>query len=323
MARSRLSTALDDGDLVLPDGALTIVRPPIGYDVSGLSGADVRIVHGFKPDCAYWEATGHDVAQEITASAAVLVVVPRSKSLARALIAEAAKHAPFVIIDGQRTDGIDSLFKDIRKLAGAVPSVAKAHGRLFWVASDAVPGDWAADVTPVGDGYVTRPGVFSESGADKGSMALLAALPAKLPNVLCDLGGGWGYLTGEVLKSHPNITRIDMVEAETLAVDCARLNVTDPRAQIHWGDALTWQTDVKYGGILCNPPFHTSRTAEPALGQQFIAAAARLLAPNGGLWLVANRHLPYETALQQAFVRVDEIAGNGAFKVFHAQRPKK
>ena len=56
--------------------------------------------------------------------------------------------------------------------------------------------------------------------------------------------------------------------------------------------------------VVMNPPFHTGRTAEPGLGQAFITAAARLLAPQGQLWMVANRHLPYETALGGQFAHV-------------------
>jgi 16S rRNA (guanine1207-N2)-methyltransferase len=46
-----------------------------------------------------------------------------------------------------------------------------------------------------------------------------------------------------------------------------------------------------------------------------------MLASHGKLWMVANRHLPYEQALRESFRNVDEVAGNGAFKVFHATRP--
>jgi len=70
-----------------------------------------------------------------------------------------------------------------------------------------------------------------------------------------------------------------------------------------------------------NPPFHVGRTADPSLGRAFIASAAKMLAGHGKLWMVANRHLPYEQALSDAFRNVDKIAQNNAFKVFHATRP--
>jgi 16S rRNA (guanine1207-N2)-methyltransferase len=39
--------------------------------------------------------------------------------------------------------------------------------------------------------------------------------------------------------------------------------------------------------------------------------------------MVANRHLPYEATLNECFRNVDMIGGNGAFKVFHANRPHR
>jgi 16S rRNA (guanine1207-N2)-methyltransferase len=46
-----------------------------------------------------------------------------------------------------------------------------------------------------------------------------------------------------------------------------------------------------------------------------------MLTPRGDLWLVANRHLPYEGALRAAFRDVAEIGDDPAFKVFHATHP--
>ena len=72
-----------------------------------------------------------------------------------------------------------------------------------------------------------------------------------------------------------------------------------------------------------NPPFHAGRSAEPELGQAFISAAANMLVASGHLWMVANRHLPYETLLGERFSAVSEVAGDNRFKVLHAQRPRR
>ena len=71
-----------------------------------------------------------------------------------------------------------------------------------------------------------------------------------------------------------------------------------------------------------NPPFHAGRRADPEIGRAFIAAAARMLKPAGTLWLVANRHLPYEISLKDRFRDVAEIAGTSKFKVLQAVRPQ-
>jgi 16S rRNA (guanine1207-N2)-methyltransferase len=75
--------------------------------------------------------------------------------------------------------------------------------------------------------------------------------------------------------------------------------------------------------VVMNPPFHTSRDADPAIGQAFIRAAHGMLAQNGKLWVVANRHLPYESTLGEFFAEVSEIAGDRSFKVLEAVRPRR
>ncbi len=70
-----------------------------------------------------------------------------------------------------------------------------------------------------------------------------------------------------------------------------------------------------------NPPFHTGRAVDPSLGRAFVQAAAAMLKPSGQLWMVANRHLPYETTLAQAFVQSEEVAGDTKFKILRGARP--
>ena len=114
-----------------------------------------------------------------------------------------------------------------------------------------------------------------------------------------------------------------LVENDRLALDAARLNVTDTRANFHWADALGWQTPELAHHVVTNPPFHVGRAADPSLGQAFIRAAAAILKPKGHLWLVANRHLPYESTLKDAFRTVELHAENPSFKIFHATSPNR
>jgi 16S rRNA (guanine1207-N2)-methyltransferase len=321
MAKSRLSTALDDGAIPIPAGKIAVMRPPAGYDLAGLPRDRLAISHSFRPDAAWWEASGHVVTPDPTKAAAAIVVVPRSKALAHGLIAQACTLAPMVIVDGQRTDGIDSIFNDIRAKLGDLASVTKAHGRLFWFPTTNSFADWAIPGPVKGaDGFTTQPGVFSESGADRGSILLAAHLPPKLPARIADLGAGWGYLSAAAL-SKPGVLHLDLIEAEKLALDCAALNITDPRAHFHWADATTFKPAAHYDAIISNPPFHTTSKADPAIGRSFITAAQRLLTPAGHFWMVANRHLPYEAALRLSFRNVDETGGDATYKIFHATRP--
>jgi 16S rRNA (guanine1207-N2)-methyltransferase len=322
-ATSRLFTVLNDELVTPPAGPVTVMRPAADYDLSPLADRDIRISHGFAPDANAFAQAGYAVSQDTAASPTMIVTVPRSKALARSMIAQACALGQVVIVDGQRTDGIDSLFKDVRAVLGDLPSLPKAKGRLFWFNATDKLADWAAPPPEVGDhGFYTTAGVFSDGAIDKGSALLAGALPAKLPNRMADLGAGWGYLSQAVL-GRDGVKSLDLIEAEALSLDCARLNVTDPRAAFHWGDALTFKPATKYDGIVMNPPFHTGSKGTPSLGQGFIAGAARMLAAHGKLWMVANRHLPYEAALREHFRNVEELPGDGGFKLFHATRPLK
>ncbi len=320
MSQSRLSTALDEGLIALPVGNIAILRPPAIYDVSALPRAAVQIVHGFYPEYAAWESAGDPVSQDLDQVSVAIVVVPRAKALARAMVAAACAKADLVIVDGQKTDGVDSLFKACRKMIGDLPSLTKGHGRIFWFAATEAFADWAAPQPEKGPhGYFTTAGVFSDGSVDPGSALLAELLPAKLPARMADLGAGWGYLAAPVL-AREGVKSLDLIEAEALSLACARLNVADPRVSFHWADATRFEA-AAYDGVVMNPPFHAGRASDPGLGRTFIQAAARLLAPHGKLWMVANRHLPYEATLNECFRNVDMIGGNGAFKVFHANRP--
>ncbi len=320
---SRLRTAIDDGLLVLPDGPVTVMRPPVEYDLAALKAHDVRLMHSRYTAHAAATQAGYDVGTAIAPCSTAIVVVPRAKALARAMVAEAADKADLVVIDGVKTDGVDSLWTATRKVLGPLPSVTKDHGRILWFEKTKAFADWAAPPPAKGDhGFFTTAGVFSDGGVDKGSALLAAELPAKLPRRMADLGAGWGYLTDAVLQ-RDGVSSIDLIEDEALALDCARMNVSDPRAQFHWADATRFLPDAPFDGIVMNPPFHTGRKGDTGLGQAFIAQAAKMLTPQGKLWMVANRHLPYEATLDAAFRHVAELPVSGGFKIFHATRPRR
>lgn len=331
MRSDRLSLALDSGVLTLPPaGVVGVFGPCVGEDLSALPKDRLLVVTGQFPDHAHFTRAGYSCAIRCDRDlAAALVCLPRSREAGRGLVAEAvAAVAPggLVAVDGQKTDGIEPLLRELRALLppGALgETVTKAHGRLAVFAAGA--GDlsgWLARDRKVGDGFLTRPGVFSADGPDRGSELLAAALPAKLPGRVVDLGAGWGYL-GRAILARDGVERLDLVEADAVALDCARANLTDPRAAFHWADATQWKPDRPADAVVCNPPFHAGRETDPGLGVAFLRAAARMLAPQGVLWLVANRPLPYDRPLTEAFRDVEEVGGDAAFRVIRAAHPRR
>lgn len=321
MTTTRLALALSDG---APEGDFLVIGARGADDLSPLDRARTRIQQGHFPDHRALAARGFRVAPMVDGRfEAALVILPRAKAEARARIADAASclsPGAALWIDGQKTDGVDSVLRELRMLAPVDEVHSKAHGKIFRVmvpAGDWLPAGWAARAQEVVPGFVSRPGVFSADGVDPGSAMLAAALPDRMPTRVVDLGAGWGWLSAQAL-GRPGIEIIHLVEADHAALESARDNITDARAQFHWADARDFTLSEPVNGVIMNPPFHDGRAADPRIGADFIAAAARLLTGAGRLWMVANRHLPYETVLGQHFAQVHELRGDNRFKVIEA-----
>ena len=324
----RLTLALDQGTLSFPDGGDILVdTPALSFDLTALDARRVIIRHGFWPDAEAWGARGYRVTQTRPERvAAAIVALPRAKDQARAMIAAAAgcSDGP-VIVDGAKTDGVDSILKDVRKRCPVHGPVNKAHGKLFWLTRpDVLPeavADWIAEPGETEDGFVTAPGMFSPDGADQGSEVLVALVP-HLKGRVADLGAGWGYMSAVLLDEQESIAAMDLIEAEYAALQAARSNVDDPRARFFWADATVFEPEERYDAIISNPPFHTGRAADPALGQAFIAAVARMLKPSGQFFMVANQHLPYEATLKAHFGTGKLLAEIAGYKLYQAGKPK-
>jgi 16S rRNA (guanine1207-N2)-methyltransferase len=227
-----------------------------------------------------------------------------------------------LVCAGANDDGAASLEKQVHKALGLDDTLSKFHSRVFWL-SKAVkrpPDHWQGLVAlkPVEGGWLSKPGIFAWDKIDDGSALLSHHLPTDFAGHVADFGCGWGYLARQMLQS--GVTRLDLIDAEHLALDAARANVTDPRASFHWLDLAREAAPATYDAIVCNPPFHTGRASTPALGQAVIAAASRALKPGGRLYMVANRGLPYEPMLKQHFAAFETLADNNKFRVTRAVR---
>lgn len=324
MQAARLQLALESGAFSLPAaGDIAVLAPRAGDDLSALPGARVVVLTGFRPDHEHFAALGYRMASTGPVALA-LVSLPRARAAARALVARAADlvgPGGQIVLDGQKTDGIDSLVRECRDLGLAVGApLSKAHGKLAVLTAGAALAGWRAAPQQIAGGLVTLPGIFSADAPDRGSELLAAALPARLPARLGDLGAGWGFLAREVL-ARPGVQQLDLVEAEADALACAKLNIPDPRAAFHWADARSFRPARPWDAVVMNPPFHTTRAADPALGLAFLTAAQRNLTPSGTLWLVANRHLPYDKALRGLFRQVEDIGGDAVFRLTRAALP--
>lgn len=326
---SRLLLPFDTGALAAPDGPVLYLNAQA--DEACAHFADTTLQQDSFPVTERLPAGAAPLASGEN-YALCLVTMSRQRDQNRARIAQAWRRCAIgghVVISGAKTDGADALIKELRRLIDLDGVLAKSHGKVFWIERGAnTPAafkDWEDldKLTPNRDGYLTAPGMFGHAGIDSGSALLAANLPRKLGAHVVDLGAGWGFLSRKILEN-PDVERLDLVEASHAALDAARANVSDPRARFHWADATRFalpQTPAH--SVISNPPFHESRSADPDLGRAFIATAARILRPSGRFYMVANRHLPYEAALDAAFRKVTRIADQNGYKVFAAENPHR
>jgi len=159
--------------------------------------------------------------------------------------------------------------------------------------------------------------MFSARDIDKGSALLAEQFASKLHGRVADFGAGWGYLSAKALEA--GVEHIDLYESDYAALEAAKINAPGA-AGYNWCDITREAPKGPFDTIIMNPPFHTSRAAEPALGQAFIEAASKALPQGGRLLMVANSRLPYEAVLTKHFRRFSALFHRDGFKVLEAVR---
>ncbi|MCD9085762.1 class I SAM-dependent methyltransferase [Stenotrophomonas sp. SY1] len=324
-----------------PQGPVLFLRARDGWPLREHASAEQLIcAQSFRPFADALERSGWQVRQEQALETSseryplVLVLPPRQRDEARALFARAlAMVAPGgqIVACQSNNEGARSGESDLQQLAGLGGKLTKNHCRAYWTApadgshDETLRKRWAAlDASrPILDGrFHSRPGVFAWDRIDPASALLVEQLPADLAGRGADLGAGWGYLTAEVLARCPKVTALDLYEAESRALALAQHNLAGSTAKLdfRWQD-VTAGIDGRYDFIVSNPPFHTpAREDRPDIGQRFIAVAAQALRPGGKLFMVANRHLPYEQILNDSFGQVRVAAERDGFKVIVGTR---
>jgi 16S rRNA (guanine1207-N2)-methyltransferase len=325
------------GDLAWPaSGGALFLRARDGWPLRAVARPGLVCEQGFRPQADALERSGwtvRDPADEDVARFPLVLALPtRQREESRALLARAVRAcAPggVVVVCATNDEGAKSLEGDLKRLAGLSGMQSKHHCRVAWARIGADTVDvalrdaWSTLDAPraIADGsFVSRPGVFAWDRIDAASALLAAHLPGDLAGRAADLGCGYGYLSAELLARCPGIVSLDLYEVEARALDLARRNLADARVPTayHWHD-VTAGLPARHDVIVTNPPFHAQGRADrPDIGRAFIAAAADALTAGGRLWLVANRHLPYEDALGTRFAAVRTVAQANGFKVIEA-----
>lgn len=290
-------------------------RPPAVFDPPGDAIQTSPLIPG---------STALDSVPEATADAVMIYAPPgvleRRYTLALAL--KALKPGGRLDVLAPKDKGGSRLKKELTAFGLEVGESAKAHHRRCVVIRpetmtglDEAIAAGAPRLVPGLDAW-SQPGVFAWDRVDAGTLLLAQTLPP-LKGAGADLGCGYGALATVVLGS-PAVTSLRLIDLDRRAVEAARRNVEDPRATFDWADARTIEAAGDLDFVVMNPPFHDGGAEDRRLGQAFIRQAAAMLKKGGVLWLVANRHLPYEGDITAAFKRSRPVADKGGYKVIEA-----
>lgn len=241
-----------------------------------------------------------------------------------ALVLRALKPGGRIDAMAPKTKGGARLAKELKGFGVDCEVVSKAHfKRCLGLRPDTLTGIEAAIAEGAlrqdpESGIWTQPGLFAWDRVDPGTALLIRHLGA-LKGRGADFGCGYGAL-GRVVLAQEAVTELTLIDLDRRAVEAARSNLTDPRARHLWADVRTLDSLNDLDFVVANPPFHDGGAEDRALGQAFIEQAAKSLRTGGALWMVANRHLPYETTLNAAFKTVRPVVEAEGYKIIEARK---
>lgn len=258
----------------------------------------------------------------------VMVLPPKQKEEAQYVLAKGLS----LLKDGGlfvAAAANDAGGKRLKNMAGElglnVENESKHKARVVWGLKNSICDDVVREwmdlgslrLVDMGDGvFYSCPGLFSWDQIDEASRLLVENLPA-LGGAGADFGCGYGYLTHFILDHH-NVERLYAVDDDCRAIEAAGKNAEG--AHVIWHDLRKPLSDIpRLDWVVMNPPFHTGKAVEIDLGRAFIQRAKEVLKPGGDLYLVANRHLPYEDVLKAQFTKFDIVIEKNGFKVIHAR----
>ena len=338
-ALQTLLLALDqEPDLLPEEGPIAFLNARVTPEFAALKSR-LDCQQDYKPQYDALELAGFKVKETLQGPYSLVLHMPnRQREATLGEFAQAftlLEEGRYFLVSLHNDWGAKRYEKTLAEFAGEVGTISKFHCRAFWARKSpeldkALQEEWLQhlELRRVLDGrFWSRPGLFSWDEIDEGSRVLMEHLPKPITGRVADLGCGWGALSDFVMRNNEDITSLDGFEADRIAVECARRNLglipTRYRPKVHWADLTHPEGagDKRYDVVIMNPPFHEGRNSDPLLGAKFIAAAFKALKPGGMLYMVANRHLPYEHLLEEVFQDVQRLVQTSNFKVFSAMRP--
>lgn len=297
--------------------SLIFGRPPLVFDPP----TDAVQVSPRVPGAAVLEDLAPESADQAVVHAPAGAIERR---YTLALVLRALKPGGRLDVMAPKTRGGARLAKELKGFGVDCEVVSKAHHkRCLATRPDALTGievsikAGALRQDPE-SGIWTQPGLFAWDRVDPGTALLIRHLGA-LKGRGADFGCGYGAL-GQAVLAQEAVTELTLIDLDRRAVEAVRRNLTDPRARHLWADVRTLDSLTDLDFVVANPPFHDGGAEDRALGQAFIDRAAKSLRTGGTLWMVANRHLPYEAGLKSAFKAVRAVVEGEGYKIIEARK---
>ena len=257
---------------------------------------------------------GHDL---------VVVFHPKGKrrrDWALCVASHAVAEGGELILVGAKREGIGSA----KKLLQLRDQRSGRHAKLYQAdpmrEADPDLDQWESRwETGLGFAAVSLPGTFAEGRLDDGSRLLLEHLELPTTGRLLDLGCGSGVLGVEAKRREPGL-EVHLADADHLAVLASERTgrLAGVQVEVHASDSAA-QLVAPFDVILLNPPFHEGVKTRASAAEGVLHGAADALAEGGTLWVVANRFLPHEDALETRGLRVERAAATGRFKVLRCR----
>lgn len=313
---------------------LLLVGAPADLASAALPAAGVQRWHWDAAQQVAEPEAALGVTPPSTDADTVIVFMPKAKprlALLLGLLAAALKAGTRLWLAGEKREGIDSAGRWLNGIGSPPLKIDRARHCVLWEceANGAAPVQLLADsltrqrvkLADQSLNLCSLPGVFSHGRVDEGTALLLQHLPALPSGRVLDFACGNGVISAFLLARQP-AWRLQALDSDAFALEAARetLAANGQTAETVLSDGFAALRGSRYRCIVSNPPFHDGVRTDYGMTRGFIRDMAQHLLPDGEVWLVANRFLPYADALAEHFARVETPAQTSRFVVYHASR---
>lgn len=298
----------------VPTGTITLAEDNVAALQTALHNLDIRHV-------AFHEYTSCEPAATIGCAIMNILYQPGNAWIhyGLALAAYALKPGGSLYVVGAKDRGIVTIARHMQERFGNVETLEIHKGsRVVRSQQPAIP---LLEAIPSADDLLHA--VFAQGKLDEGTRLLIESLDVQTDDDALDIGCGAGYLGLHIARLAYKGS-VTMVDASLAAVAMAQRAVGQSgltgshNIQVVPSDGTQVVSSQRFDLVVTNPPFHQGGIQTTAIAERFIRGAAEVLRPHGRFYLVANRFLKYEPAIRECFGTVEEVGGNGRYKVLQA-----